>query len=434
MEERKQLSPHSGSVFVKLVAIMFALAACLLLMVAGFFWLIVSPNFSFSVDRLAREYAAAIAVTAPDRQTAMQIRNRLDVPIRYEGPGGNWATDNDLPSIAEVRAGSVHSSQHGRDYYLVPAVNGGNYLFAWNLIQPMRAVHIRLLVLLLFLMLAVLLSAHAVLKLLLRPVRWLSEGVEQLGGGQLDIVLPVRTRDEFGALTNAFNRMVRRVREMIQTRDRLLLDVSHELRSPLTRMKVALELLPEGESKEELAMDIGEMETMVAELLELERLRDGRGLSPSFQDLAPILRETAVRFNKKRPRVRFIAPSQSIQLNIDEDKVRTVLRNLMENALKYSLPDSRPVEISCARNEDSVIVRVRDDGPGIPPEDATSLFEPFFRVDRSRSKKTGGYGLGLSICKRIMEAHDGAISFENNPGRGVSFILTFPRSASKADT
>ena len=106
----------------------------------------------------------------------------------------------------------------------------------------------------------------------------------------------------------------------------------------------------------------------------------------------------------------------------------------MENALKYSLPDSRPVEISCARNEDSVIVRVRDDGPGIPPEDATSLFEPFFRVDRSRSKKTGGYGLGLSICKRIMEAHDGAISFENNPGRGVSFILTFPRSASKADT
>ena len=434
MEDRKQWSHHRGSVFVKLVAIMFAMAACLLLMVAGFFWLIISPNFSFSVDRLARDYAAAIAVTAPDRQTAMQIRNRLDVPIRYEGPGGNWATDNDLPSIAEVRAGSVHRSQHGRDYYLVPAANGGTYLFAWNLIQPMRAVHIRLLVLLLFLMLAVLLSAYAVLKLLLRPVRWLGEGVEQLGSGQLDIVLPVRTRDEFGALTDAFNRMVRRVREMIQSRDRLLLDVSHELRSPLTRMKVALELLPEGESKEELATDIGEMESMVAELLELERLRDGRGLNPKFQDLVPILREMTVRFNKKRPGVRFIAPSQSIQLNIDEDKVRTVLRNLLENAFKYSLPDSRPVEISCAQNEDSVIVRVSDDGPGIPAEDAPSLFEPFFRVDRSRSKKTGGYGLGLSICKRILEAHGGEISFENNPGRGASFSLTFPKSASKVNT
>ena len=434
MEDRKQWSHHSGSVFVKLVAIMFAMAAFLLLMVAGFFWLIISPNFSFSVDRLAREYAAAIAVTAPDRQTAIEIRNRLDVPIRYEGPGSNWTTDDDLPSIAEVRAGFVHRSQPGRDYYLVPAANGGTYLFAWNLIQPMRAVHIRLLVLLLFLMLAVLLSAHAVLKLLLRPVRWLGEGVEQLGSGQLDIVLPVRTRDEFGALTDAFNRMVRRVREMIQARDRLLLDVSHELRSPLTRMKVALELLPEGESKEELAIDIGEMELMVAELLELERLRDGRGLNPSFQDLVPILRDMTVRFNKRRPGVGFIAPSQSIQLNLDGDKVRTVLRNLLENAFKYSLPDSRPVEVSCAQNEDAVTVRVSDYGPGIPTEDSASLFEPFFRVDRSRSKKTGGYGLGLSISKRIMEAHGGAISFENNPGRGASFILTFPRSASKADT
>jgi signal transduction histidine kinase len=410
------------------------MALCLLLMVAGFFWLIVGPNFTFSVDRLAREYAAAIAVAAPDRQTAMQIRNRLDVLIRYEGPGGNWATDDDLPLIAEVRAGSGHRSPHGRDYYLVPAPTGGTYLFAWNLIQPMRAVHIRLLVLLLFLMLAVLLSAYAVLKILLRPVRWLGEGVERLGSGQLDIALPVRTRDEFGALTNAFNRMVRRVREMIQARDQLLLDVSHELRSPLTRMKVALEFLPESESRQQLAADVGEMEAMVAELLELERLRDGRGLNPAFQDLAPILRDMAVRFNKKPPGARFIAPSQKIQLNIDEDKVRTVLRNLLENGHKYSLPDSRPVEISCAQNDESVTIRVSDDGPGIPTEDSASLFEPFFRVDRSRSKKTGGYGLGLSICKRIMEAHGGDISFQDNPGRGASFFLTFPRSASKLET
>jgi signal transduction histidine kinase len=166
----------------------------------------------------------------------------------------------------------------------------------------------------------------------------------------------------------------------------------------------------------------------------LERLRDGRGLNPSFQDLAPILREMAARFNKKLPEVRLIAPSQSIQLNIDEDKVRTVLRNLLENAFKYSVPDSRPIEILCAQNEDSVIVRVSDDGPGIPTADSAGLFEPFFRVDRSRSKKTGRYGLGLSICKRIMEAHGGDISFQSNLVRGTSFILTFPRAASKAGT
>jgi signal transduction histidine kinase len=298
----------------------------------------------------------------------------------------------------------------------------------------MRAVHIRLLVLLLFLMLAVLLSAYAVLKILLRPVRWLGEGVEQLGSGQLDIVLPVRTRDEFGSLTDAFNRMVRRVREMVQARNQLLLDVSHELRSPLTRMKVAVEFLPESENKEELVSDIDEMEMMVAELLELERLRDGRGLNSSFQDLVPILREMTARFNSRRPGVHFSAASQAIELNIDADKIRTVLRNLLENAFKYSLPDSQPVEISCVQSDHSVVIRVSDDGPGIPVEDAAGLFEPFFRVDRSRSKKTGGYGLGLSICKRIMEAHGGDIVFQNNPVRGASFILTFPRSASKVGT
>jgi signal transduction histidine kinase len=260
-------------------------------------------------------------------------------------------------------------------------------------------------------MLAVLLSAYAVLKILLRPVRWLGEGVERLGSGQLDVVLPVRTRDEFGALTDAFNRMVRRVQDMIQARNQLL-----------------------RENKEELVSDIDEMEMMVAELLELERLRDGRGLNPSFQDLTPILREMAARFNSRRPGVHFISASQEIELKIDADKVRTVFRNLLENAFKYSLPDSRPVEISCIQSDHSVVIRVSDDGPGIPTEDAAGLFEPFFRVDRSRSKKTGGYGLGLSICKRIMEAHGGDIIFQNNPVRGASFILTFPISASKVDT
>src|SRR5258708_25871459 len=124
MESHKPPHRLGRSVFAKLVAIMLAMAICLLLMVAGFFWLIVSPNFSFSVDRLAHEYAAAIAATAPNRQTAIEIRNRLDVLIRYEGPGGDWATDNDLPSITDVRAGSVHRSPQGRDYYLVAAPNG----------------------------------------------------------------------------------------------------------------------------------------------------------------------------------------------------------------------------------------------------------------------------------------------------------------------
>jgi signal transduction histidine kinase len=208
----------------------------------------------------------------------------------------------------------------------------------------------------------------------------------------------------------------------------LLVDVSHELRSPLTRMKVALELLPPGEQRTGMAADVAEMERMLAELLELERLRDGRGVDPVRQDLMPIVREAAESIQNRPPGIQVVSMSQEIPVAIDAEKIRMVLRNLLENAVKYSLPDSRAVEVSAAHNGERVVIRVTDDGPGIPERDIANLFEPFFRVDRSRSKKTGGYGLGLSISKRIVEAHGGTIAVENNLKRGASFVLTLPKA------
>src|SRR5262249_50864403 len=114
---------------------------------------------------------------------------------------------------------------------------------------------------------------------------------------------------------------------------------------------------------------------------------------------------------------------------VDAERIRTVFRNLLENAVKYSLPDSRPVELFADQEADRIIVRINDDGPGIPEEDQANLFEPFFRVDRSRSKRTGGYGLGLSIAKRIVEAHRGTIAVANNATRGASFVVTLPLPA-----
>ena len=116
-------------------------------------------------------------------------------------------------------------------------------------------------------------------------------------------------------------------------------------------------------------------------------------------------------------------------MRIDPAEMRIVVDNLLDNALKYSLPDSGPVEVSIVETEAAVVVCVRDDGLGIPEQDLASIFEPFFRVDRSRSRKTGGYGLGLSICKRVVEAHGGTITAENNAGRGASFRVSLPKNA-----
>jgi len=279
----------------------------------------------------------------------------------------------------------------------------------------------------LLLIATVVFAAHGVLKRLLLPLRWLGDGVGRLSEGDLDVGVPKRSGDEFGALTDAFNRMVGRIKNMIQARDQLLADVSHELRSPVTRLKVALELVTDPDMKARMAADVAEMEIMISELLELERLRDGRGISTARQNVVSLLGEVARNYEDRPPSVRIAPTTPEILVEIDADRMRTVIRNLLENAIKYSLPDSRPVDVSATQNGQNVVIRVTDDGPGIPERDRPSLFEPFFRVDRSRSKKTGGYGLGLSIAKRIVEAHGGTIAAENNGTRGASFVVTLQK-------
>lgn len=427
---RERSAAVHKSVFAKLLAIMVTMAACILLLVSGFFWLIVSPNLNTLFDRFVEEYTRTLAASSPDFETAKRLGARLDLEVRYEGPAGSWSTASDVPTVDEVRHGRVRGRGLPlRHYSLVPGPAGGTYLLAWNFGRRMGAAHAAALVLLLLVIATVVLTAHAVLKRLLRPLRVLSDGVARLGGGQLDVQLPNQNRDEFGRLTDAFNQMVDRVRGMIGARDQLLLDVSHELRSPLTRMKVALELLPDNEQRTRMAADVAEMGLMVAELLEMERLRGGRAIRTARQDLMPLLLDVAERFRSRPPGVRIVSTSREMQADADGEKVRTVLQNLLENAAKYSLPTSRPVEISAAQNVDTIVIRVTDDGVGIPEGDLERVFEPFFRVDRSRSKSTGGYGLGLSICKRVMEAHGGSIAVERQTGRGTSFVLTFPKAA-----
>lgn len=416
------------SVFVRLVTIILSMAAVVMLLVTGFFFGIVFPSIHVSINELFREYARAVAASSPDLDDARKIGAELDMHMAYRGPKGEWSTSDQLPAFDRVRV-----SEHGaadpkllRMYYLVKAPDGGEYLFARRLSRQIHVVRHNLLVLLLLMMTGVFLIAYFVLRRTLRPLRWLNEGVMRLSEGELDVVVQNPTRDEFGTLTRAFNRMARRVKEMVQARDQLLLDVSHELRSPLTRMKVALALQPDTPARASMAADVSEMELMVSELLELERLRDGKGLRLERRELGPILSEIVAVFAGRAPGVRIAGAVPEVPLDIDVEKVRTVFRNLIENALKYSLPDSGPVEFDARRDGGSVVVRVRDDGPGIPEGDPANLFEPFVRHDRSRSKKTGGYGLGLSICKRIMEAHGGSIAVEPHAGRGATFVVTFP--------
>jgi signal transduction histidine kinase len=418
------------SIFAKLLVTMLAQALVILLAVGLFFSFVLGPSLGASVDKVTEESATLLASMAPDFKTARRLAAHLEVEIGYEGPDGSWATADGLPAIAEVlqaeaERGWSHQSLW-RKYHVARNPDGGRYLFVWEFRAQALALHNRLLLLLLVVLVGVVLTAHAFIRRTLKPLRALREGVSRLSEGNLEVTVPSDASDELGALGDAFNDMVQRVRGMVAARDQLLVDVSHELRSPITRMKVALELLPDSEKRQTLESDVAEMEAMITEILEIERLKDGRGgLRPQPRDVTLLVREVVDAFRERGPGVRVAGRPEEVVLEVDAGRVKTVLKNLLENAVKLSLPDSQPVEVSVTESEGKIVVGIQDDGPGIPPVDLPNLFEPFFRVDRSRSKRTGGYGLGLSMCKRIMEAHGGSIAAENNPDRGARFVLTF---------
>jgi signal transduction histidine kinase len=270
-------------------------------------------------------------------------------------------------------------------------------------------------------------GSYFAVRWLFRPLRWLDDGVVQLAQGNFDHQVPVRKNDELGELAVAFNNMSAKVQEMMRSKEQLLLDVSHELRTPVTRMKLALEFVEDKNSRAKIQSDLHEMEAMISELLESARLTTDYGtLNMLHINIVPLIEKMIKSYNDVPPGIRAIGEWPATYLNIDEERIKTVFSNIFENAVKYSGHQTQPVEIWMHRVNSQWNVHIRDYGHGIPQRDLAHIFEPFYRVDKSRSSATGGYGLGLSMCKKIMNAHGGDITVQSEMGTYTEFSLTFP--------
>ena len=195
--------------------------------------------------------------------------------------------------------------------------------------------------------------------------------------------------------------MTQRIEEMLKSKEQLMLDVSHELRLPLTRMKVALEFLPDSAAKTNITTDINEMEVMVTAMLDTaKRHHVYSRLNWQTISMTVLLEQVVAEFADKGPGVRLessTAPAASLQ--VDPDRIKTVLRNVIDNAVKYSLSRSEPVVVALDSTDSHVIISVADDGMGMAPEELAHIFEPFYRIDKSRAKTTAGFGLGLSLSR-----------------------------------
>lgn len=410
---------------------------CINLLVGGFFiyfYMASVKNTPFRKNVVQYlEYMIQDLGSPADFQRAGEISKNVSLEIRYEGPEGEWTTSKELPPVEDMQlekfteSPGVFIGKAQSKSFLV--FTDGNNRYTFDLIksyEQQRFAWLKITVLIIFLSL-LLVCVYFIIRKILKPIRQLNEAVQQISDGNLDHQVPVNKSDELGSLSDAFNSMTLRIKEMINARDQLLLNVSHELRSPITRMKVAMEFLPDTTAKKNLTEDIAEMETMVSEILETERLRSEHGrlnLQPTV--LADIMQEVVDYFAESYPDISFENKAHHAPLNLDRQLIKTVFNNILDNAVKHSKKTGTPIRVSLTQKDSYSVVHIRDTGEGIPAEDLANIFEPFYRADKSRDRKTGGYGLGLSLCKTIMEAHNGKIEIDSQAGRGTVVQLFFP--------
>jgi signal transduction histidine kinase len=257
------------------------------------------------------------------------------------------------------------------------------------------------------------------------PVRTLAEAAEALGRDVNAPPLPENGPTEVAVAAVAFNTMAARIRRFVDDRTQLLTAIGHDLRTPITRLKLRAEFVEDDEQRGKILADLEELEAMVSATLAFGR--DARTTEPvTSLDLAELLRTILDEAGDARPEVldklNYQGPAH-LTVQARSLALKRVFVNLVANAVNYG--GSATVRLSSPTAR-TVIVEIEDDGPGIPPGEMDRVFEPFHRGEPSRSRETGGVGLGLPIARNIMRAHGGDVTLNNRPTGGVKATVTLP--------
>lgn len=383
---------------------------------------------------LVADYLDTLAAqigSPPDVDKARAITERLPLRIRIEGPLVNWSSHpddrrrrmhDDRPT--ELRGNPWRPSRMTADGHRIvfgfanlprddspedrPRMIGWGTLLALLVLTAL---------------------AYRVVRGLLRPLDDIRAGAIRFGAGNFTRPIEPRRHDELGELALQINRMADGLQQRLDAKRELLLAISHELRSPLTRARVNAELVAESSAREALLHDLGEMRDLIADLLESERLAGGghAALNTETVDLNSLVRELAG--SQFAQRTLSLALDDRVPPTaLDRTRVRLLLRNLIDNALRHSTPDGGAAPIVSTSRVDgprpSVRIVVRDHGPGVDEAQLPHLGEAFYRTDGARQRSTGGVGLGLYLCRLVAQAHGGTFEARNaQPGLEITVTL-----------
>jgi signal transduction histidine kinase len=376
-------------------------------------------EFTAMLDRIQPRLRGNLTIFDANGRT---IRTTVEPPLK-------WATKKELATLKKGK----WALDLGRivvrsdDASMIGVYHPTRPSFPWHFILPMCG--------------AILLVVGAASiwfsRKLARPLDQLAEAARKFGAGDTTARADLKRNDELGEVGHAFDEMAERTSAVIQAQRQLMGDVSHELRTPLARIRVALELAAEDPiaAKDVLAdvgADLDEIDQLISDILTTARLD---GSSDVTIDRRPAnvgeLAERAVhRFAARHPNRRLEPTISGGDRDIECDPVllRRAVDNLLDNAAKYS--DSRTaVKLAVVPNGKTVAFEIVDTGIGMTPEELERAFTPFWRADSSRTRRTGGVGLGLALARRIARVHGGDVTLASAPGKGTTARLEVPLDA-----
>ncbi len=384
------------------------------------------PLVADYLDHLASDIGSP-----PDLARAQAITARLPLSIQIDGPLRQWHShpqpqqrgddhgphDPQWRGLLERRTADGHLIRFGIGDWGTRGWEQRPRWFGWATLGML-------------LLLTAL--AYAWVRRLLRPLADIQAGALRYGSGDFSQPIPQRRRDELGALAGQVNAMASGLQHMLAGQRSLLLAISHELRSPLTRARLHAELLDDSAQRQALLRDLGQMRDLISDLLEGERLAGGAAaLQRETLDLNALVRALVADQFAGRGIGLHLADALPALL-ADRSRLQLLLRNLLDNALRHGAGAAVALHTAVLA-DGSVQLRVRDHGPGVDPAQLQRLGEPFFRPDAARSRAAGGVGLGLYLCRLVAASHGGTLQWRNaEPGLEVSLSLPAPAAAAAA--
>ena len=380
----------------------------------------------------------------PRIERAIEITQRVPVDIRILGPDIDWASDPDFPPVASLEfapsprfsddpgawadeLAGVDFAGLGNHNFLRIKQGGYDIVVSTPRIAD-TSTGPPLVSLILGLGLFFLLLGYAAVQWLFRPIRSIREGAAQIGHGDFDFRIRNIRHDQLGDLAADINRLAGDVEQMLDAKRALLLGISHELRTPLSRMRLALEFVEQGPEVDSLRAEIVEMEKIVTALLDAEQLNSRHAnLARSRVSMAELVEELLQDyFSRDAERIEVDIADRNIHADVDVSRVTLLLKNLLSNALRYSKSEDGPVCLKVDRDGQDLLLEVRDNGPGLSPDQAAHLGEPFYRADPSRARESGGTGLGLYLATLVANAHGGTLRLLETGARGAAFEVRIP--------